>query len=78
MLEVDALMKREEKEFIAEFIAEDLLHVYCIVWPRKNLETHAYEGNHYLQLRKSNQPQMMSVMDFLDKDFFLNDFIWVL
>ena len=38
VLAVDALMKREEKEFVAK----DLLHVYYIVRPRKNLETHIF------------------------------------
>ncbi|GFZ09861.1 hypothetical protein Acr_21g0004600 [Actinidia rufa] len=73
MLAVEALMQREE----LEFTAEDLLHVYCVVKPRKNLETQMLEGNHYLRLRKPNQPQTRLVTDSPDKDQYLNDFIWV-
>ncbi|GFY92591.1 hypothetical protein Acr_08g0009870 [Actinidia rufa] len=35
------------------------------------------EGNHYLRLRKPNQPQTRLVMDSPDKDQYLNDFIWI-
>ena len=35
------------------------------------------KGNHYLRLRKPNQPQMRLVTDSPDKDQYLNDFIWV-
>ncbi|GFZ15602.1 hypothetical protein Acr_25g0000110 [Actinidia rufa] len=35
------------------------------------------EGNHYLRLRKPNQPQTRLVTDSPDKDQYLNDFIWV-
>ena len=52
MLAVDALMRREEKEFTTE----DLLHMYCIVRPRRNPETYMYDGNHCVRLRKPNQP----------------------
>ncbi|GFZ15803.1 hypothetical protein Acr_25g0002120 [Actinidia rufa] len=51
MLAVDALMKREGKEFTAE----DLLHVYCIVRLRRNLETHMYEGFNAHFWRRSNR-----------------------
>ncbi|GFY95164.1 hypothetical protein Acr_10g0005490 [Actinidia rufa] len=60
-----------------EFTAEDLFHVYCVVKPRKNPETQMLEGNHYLRLRKPNQPQTRLVTDSPDKDQYLNDFIWV-
>ncbi|GFZ14631.1 hypothetical protein Acr_24g0008210 [Actinidia rufa] len=40
VLAVDALMKREDKEFTTK----DLLHIYCIVRPRRNSETHMYKG----------------------------------
>ncbi|GFZ08577.1 hypothetical protein Acr_20g0003850 [Actinidia rufa] len=35
------------------------------------------EGNHYLRLRKPNQPQTRLVTDSPDKDQYLNDFIWI-
>ena len=73
VLAVDALMKRKGKEFTIE----DLLHVYCIVRPRKNLETLIYEGNHYLHLQKPNQPQTRLVMNSPNKDLYLNFFVWV-
>ncbi|GFY92773.1 S-adenosyl-L-methionine-dependent methyltransferases superfamily protein [Actinidia rufa] len=73
VLVVEALMQREG----LEFTAEDLFHVYCVVKPRKNFEAQMLEGNHYLRLRKPNQPQMRLVTDFPDKDQYLNDFIWV-
>ncbi|GFZ09801.1 hypothetical protein Acr_21g0004000 [Actinidia rufa] len=53
MLAVDALMTKDG----LEFIIEDLFHAYCIVWPRRNPKTQLYDGNHYLRLRKPNQPQ---------------------
>ncbi|GFY90941.1 hypothetical protein Acr_07g0011370 [Actinidia rufa] len=74
VLAVDALMQREE----LEFTAEDLLYVYCVVKPRKNSGTQMLEGNHYLHLRKPNQPHTRLVTDSLDKDQYLNDFIWIL
>ncbi|GFY94694.1 hypothetical protein Acr_10g0000790 [Actinidia rufa] len=43
VLAVEALMQREGQEFTAK----DLLHVYCVVKPRKNSETRMLEGNHY-------------------------------
>ena len=46
VLAVDVQMRREEKEF-----TEYLLHVYWILRPRRNSETHMYEGNHYLCLK---------------------------
>ena len=73
MLVVDILMRREEKELTTK----DLFHVYCIVRTRRNFETHMYEGNHYLRLRKHNQPQMRLVLDSSNKDLYLNDFVWV-
>ncbi|GFY97537.1 hypothetical protein Acr_12g0000780 [Actinidia rufa] len=73
VLAVEALMQREG----LEFTAKDLLHVYCVVKPRKNPETQMLEGNHYLCLRKPNQPQTRLVTDSPDKDQYLNDFIWV-
>ncbi|GFZ19786.1 hypothetical protein Acr_28g0004910 [Actinidia rufa] len=73
MLAVEALMQRER----LEFTAEDLFHVYCVVKPRKNPETQMLEGNHYLRLRKPNQPQTRLVTDSPDKDQYLNGFIWV-
>ena len=42
VLVVDVLMRREGKDFTIE----DLLHVYCVVQPRRNPETYLYEGNH--------------------------------
>ena len=72
MLVVDGLISREEQEFIAE----NLLHVYCIVQPRRNSQTHMYDGNHYLCFRKPNQSQTMLVTDSFHKDLYLNDFVW--
>ncbi|GFS35165.1 hypothetical protein Acr_00g0038170 [Actinidia rufa] len=59
VLVVDALMQRER----LEFTAEDLLHIYCVVRPRKDFETHMFKGNHYLRLRKPSQPQTRLVND---------------
>jgi len=73
VLAVEALMRREH----LEFTADDLLHVYCLVKPRRNPETLVLEGNHYLRLRQPNQPQTRLVTDSPDKDQYLNDFIWV-
>ncbi|GFY87563.1 hypothetical protein Acr_05g0012020 [Actinidia rufa] len=73
VLAVETLMRREG----LEFTVEDLFHVYCVVKPRKNPETQMLEGNHYLRLRKPNQPQTRLVTDSPDKDQHLNDFIWV-
>ncbi|GFY97773.1 hypothetical protein Acr_12g0003140 [Actinidia rufa] len=56
VLAVEALMQREG----LEFTTDDLLHVYCVVKPRKNPETQMLEGNHYLCLRKPIQPQTRS------------------
>ena len=64
-------MKREGKKFTAE----DLLHVYCVVRPRKDPETQMYTGNPYMPLRKPNQPQPRLVTDFPDKDLYLDDFV---
>ncbi|GFZ17115.1 hypothetical protein Acr_26g0003850 [Actinidia rufa] len=72
VLTVDTLMQRERQEFTVE----DLFHVYCVVRYRKNPETHMFEGSHYLHIWKPNQPQMRLVTDYLDKDLYLNDFIW--
>ncbi|GFZ00572.1 hypothetical protein Acr_14g0002070 [Actinidia rufa] len=49
VLAMDALVKREEHEFTAE----DLLHVYCIVRPRRNAQTHMYEGFNARYWRRS-------------------------
>ncbi|GFS35057.1 hypothetical protein Acr_00g0037560 [Actinidia rufa] len=73
MLAVEALMQREG----LEFTTEDLFHVYCVVKPRKNPDTQMLEGNHYLRLRKPNQPQTRLVTDSPDKGQYLSDFIWV-
>ncbi|GFZ04894.1 hypothetical protein Acr_17g0004660 [Actinidia rufa] len=73
VLAVEALMQREG----LEFTAKDLFHVYYVVKPRKNPETQMLEGNHYLRLRKPNQPQTRLVTDSPNKDQYLNDFIWV-
>ncbi|GFY87964.1 hypothetical protein Acr_05g0016030 [Actinidia rufa] len=64
VLAVEALMQRE----VLEFTADDLFHVYCVVKPRKNLETQMLEGNHYLRLRKPNQPQTRIQQTFLEEE----------
>ncbi|GFY82979.1 hypothetical protein Acr_02g0012190 [Actinidia rufa] len=48
-----------------------------IVWPKNVLGNPFYEGNHYLCLRKPNQPQTRLVTGNPDKDMFLDEFFWV-
>ncbi|GFZ01187.1 hypothetical protein Acr_14g0008220 [Actinidia rufa] len=64
VLAVEALMQREG----LEFTTDDLFHVYCVVKPRKNPETQMLKGNHYLRLRKPNQPQMRIQQTFLEEE----------
>ena len=71
VLAVDVLMKWDGKEFTVE----DLLHVYCVVRPRKDLETQMYTGNHYMWLRKPNLPQTRLVTDSPNKDLYLDEFV---
>ena len=49
MLTMDTLMQILDKPFSAE----DLLHVYTVVQPKKEPSNFSYEGNHYLSLRKT-------------------------
>ena len=44
----------------------------------ENWATLSTQGNHYLRLRNPNQPQTRLVDSNLDKDLFLDEFIWVL
>ena len=53
VLAVDTLMQILDKPFSAE----DLLHVYIVVRPKKEPDNPFYEDNHYLRLRKPDQPQ---------------------
>ena len=57
------------------FNAEDLLHIYNMVWPKKESGIPFYEGNHYLRLRNPNQSQARFVTGNLDKDLFLDKFV---
>ena len=57
--------------------AEDLLHVYTVVHPKMELGNPFSEGNHYLRLRRPDQPQTILVTGNMDKDFFLDEFVWV-
>lgn len=59
------------------FSAEDLFNVYTMVRPKRESGNPLYTGNHYLRLRNPNQPQTRLVDDNLDKDLFLDEFIWV-
>ncbi|GFS36489.1 hypothetical protein Acr_00g0046260 [Actinidia rufa] len=59
------------------FSAEDLLHVYTVVQPKKEPCNPFYEGNHYLCLRKPDQPQTRLVTSNPNKDLFLDEFVWV-
>ena len=70
MLVVHTLMQILHKPFSAE----ELLHVYTMVRP-KEPSNPLYEGNHYLHLRKLDQPQTRLVTDNLDKDLFLDEFV---
>ena len=58
------------------FGAEDLLHVYIVVWPKSESGNPLSPGN-YLRLRRHNQPQTRLVTSYLDKDLFLDEFVWV-
>ncbi|GFS44314.1 hypothetical protein Acr_00g0089630 [Actinidia rufa] len=71
---MDVLMQRES----LEFTTSDLLHVYCIVHPRRDLETQMYTGNHYLRLQNPQQPQTRLVINAPNKDLYINDFVWIL
>ncbi|GFS37723.1 hypothetical protein Acr_00g0053650 [Actinidia rufa] len=59
------------------FMQVSVNFVRTVLAPRRNPETQMLEGNHYLCLRKPNQPQTRLVTDSPDKDQYLNDFIWV-
>ncbi|GFZ19131.1 hypothetical protein Acr_27g0008700 [Actinidia rufa] len=73
VLAVDTLMQILDKPFNDK----DLLHVYTIVRPKKEPSNPFYEGNHYLRLRKPDQPQMRLVIGNPYKDLFLDEFVWV-
>ena len=53
VLAMDTLMQIVDKPFSAK----DLLHVYTVVWPKKESGNSFYEGNHFLPLRRPDQPQ---------------------
>ncbi|PSS33112.1 Stress response protein [Actinidia chinensis var. chinensis] len=65
VLAVDVLMKRNK----LKFNIGDLLHVNCIVQPRRDPQIHVYTSNHYLRLWKPHQPQTRLVTNAPDKDF---------
>ena len=53
VLVVDTLMRQQE----LTFSILDLLHVYIVVHPKKELGTQFLKGNQYLQLRNPCHPQ---------------------
>ena len=59
------------------FSAEDLLHVYTVVRPKREPHSPLPQGNHYLRLRHPNQPQTRLDTSNLDKDLFVDEFVWV-
>ena len=59
------------------FSAEDLLHVYTMVWPKREPHKPLLKGNHYLRLKNPCQPQTTLVTDNPNKDLFLDEFVWV-
>ena len=71
VLIVDTLMQILNKPFNAE----DLLHIYNVVRPKRESGNPFFEGNHYLLLRNPNQPQMRLVDGNLNTDLFLNEFV---
>ncbi|PSS08085.1 Phosphatidylinositol 4,5-bisphosphate 3-kinase [Actinidia chinensis var. chinensis] len=73
MLTMDTLMCQMK----LAFSASDLLHVYTVVRPKREPCTPFLKGNHYLHLKNLCQPQTRLVTDNLDKDMFLNEFVWV-
>ena len=52
-------------------------HVYTVVRPKREPDNPLYEGNHYLRLRRPDQPQTRLVTGNPDKDLFLDEFVWV-
>ncbi|GFZ01164.1 hypothetical protein Acr_14g0007990 [Actinidia rufa] len=72
MLAVDTLMRRKE----LEFSVYDLIHLYTVVRPKKELGTYLFTGNHYLRLRNNQMPWMRLVI-VPNKDLYLDDFVWV-
>ncbi|GFS42840.1 hypothetical protein Acr_00g0082000 [Actinidia rufa] len=74
MLMVDTLMHQMK----LSFSAEDLLHVYTMVRPKREPRTPFLKGNHYLCLKNSRQTQIRLVTNNLDKGLFLDEFVWVL
>ncbi|GFY88892.1 hypothetical protein Acr_06g0008320 [Actinidia rufa] len=59
------------------FSAEDLLHVYIMLLPKREPGTPFLKGNHYLCLRNPCQPQTRLVTNNPNKDLFLNELNWV-
>ena len=74
MLTVDTLIRQME----LPFSAEDLLYVYAIVQLMREPRSLLPEGNHYLSLKHPNQPQTRLVTVNLDKDLFIDEFVWIL
>ena len=73
VLTVDTLMRREGMEFYTY----DLLHIYTVVLPQKEPNTNLFPGNHNLQLWTNQHPWTRMITDILDKDLYLDDFVWV-
>ena len=65
------------RQMYTAFSDQDLLHVYTVVWPKKEPSTPFFKGNLYLSLRNSRQPQTRLVTGNPDKDLFLDEFVWV-
>ena len=58
------------------FIASDLLHVYTVVQSKNDPNTNLLKGKHYLRLRNPKQPHIKLVTEILDKDLFVDEFVW--
>ena len=74
MLVVDTLTCQME----LPFSAEDLLHVYTVVWLKREPHMPLSQGNQYMCLKHPNQPQTRLVTRKPNKDLFLDEFAWVL
>ena len=71
VLVVDTLMYQQD----LPFSALDLLHVYIVVRPTKDPDTHLFKGHHYFQHKNLCQPQVRIVTDSPNKDVYLNEFV---
>ena len=63
VLAVDTLMRRER----LMFSAYDLLHLYTVVHPKRELGTNLPTGNHYLMFMNNQQPWTKLVTESPDR-----------